>query len=77
MASAHADLLYQDLDNLLQINPGADALSIKRKYRELAVALHPDKCKVIDIVQIMACCCYSCLTRLILAFVDWHVVNNC
>ena len=47
MGSAHAHLLYHDLYELLQINPGADALSIKRKYRELAVALHPDKCKVI------------------------------
>ena len=31
---------------LLQVNAGADALTIKRKYKELAVALHPDKCKV-------------------------------
>lgn len=31
---------------LLQVQVGADALTIKRKYKELAVALHPDKCKV-------------------------------
>ncbi|KAL3130262.1 hypothetical protein ABBQ38_008095 [Trebouxia sp. C0009 RCD-2024] len=29
----------------LQVNLQADALTIKRKYKELAVALHPDKCK--------------------------------
>ena len=31
---------------LLQVKAGVDALTIKRKYKELAVALHPDKCKV-------------------------------
>lgn len=33
-----------DLD-CLQVKAGVDALTIKRKYKELAVALHPDKCK--------------------------------
>ena len=31
---------------LVQVKAGVDALTIKRKYKELAVALHPDKCKV-------------------------------
>jgi len=30
----------------VQVKSGVDALTIKRKYKELAVALHPDKCKV-------------------------------
>lgn len=30
----------------MQIPAGSDAVTIKRKYKELAVALHPDKCKV-------------------------------
>ncbi len=30
----------------MQVKAGVDALTIKRKYKELAVALHPDKCKV-------------------------------
>ena len=34
---------------LLQVKAGTDALTIKRKYKELAVALHPDKCKVSSI----------------------------
>ena len=33
-------------DTALQVKAGSDAPSIKRKYKELAVALHPDKCKV-------------------------------
>ena len=39
-----ASVLSQD--TALQVKAGSDALSIKRKYKELAVALHPDKCKV-------------------------------
>ena len=31
---------------VMQLLAGSDAVTIKRKYRELAVALHPDKCKV-------------------------------
>lgn len=30
---------------LLQLAPGAASAAIRRRYRELAVALHPDKCK--------------------------------
>ncbi|KAA6418355.1 MAG: dnaJ protein subfamily C member 27-like [Trebouxia sp. A1-2] len=30
---------------VMVVKAGVDALTIKRKYKELAVALHPDKCK--------------------------------
>jgi hypothetical protein len=31
---------------VLRLAPGADAASVRRRYREMAVQLHPDKCKV-------------------------------
>jgi curved DNA-binding protein CbpA len=31
---------------VLQLKPGAGAAALRRRYREMAVALHPDKCKV-------------------------------
>ena len=31
---------------LLQVKAGVDILTLKRKYKEMAVTLHPDKCKV-------------------------------
>lgn len=47
---ASADEIRRVLDaktdhDCLQVKAGSDAPSIKRKYKELAVALHPDKCK--------------------------------
>ena len=39
---------------LVQVKAGVDALTIKRKYKELAVALHPDKCKV-SLTQFQFC----------------------
>ncbi len=30
----------------LQVKAGVDVLTLKRKYKEMAVTLHPDKCKV-------------------------------
>ena len=39
---------------LVQVKAGVDALTIKRKYKELAVALHPDKCKV-SLTQFQSC----------------------
>lgn len=30
----------------LQLRIGCDAAAVRRRYRELAFALHPDKCKV-------------------------------
>ena len=32
---------------LLQLQPGADTATIKRRYREMAVSLHPDKCRCV------------------------------
>lgn len=43
---------------LAQVKAGVDALTIKRKYKELAVALHPDKCKVI-LIQSRCCMRYE------------------
>ncbi|KAK9843550.1 hypothetical protein WJX81_008423 [Elliptochloris bilobata] len=31
---------------VLRLAPGASAAALRRRYREMAVALHPDKCKV-------------------------------
>ena len=31
---------------VLQLVPGADATAIRKRYKELAIRLHPDKCKV-------------------------------
>jgi hypothetical protein len=31
---------------VLQLQPGAQAIQIKKRYRAMAIALHPDKCKV-------------------------------
>jgi len=31
---------------VLQLKPGASAAALRRRDREMAVALHPDKCKV-------------------------------
>jgi hypothetical protein len=31
---------------VLKLAPGADATSVKKRYREMAIQLHPDKCKV-------------------------------
>ncbi|KAK9823968.1 hypothetical protein WJX72_006705 [[Myrmecia] bisecta] len=31
---------------LLQLPQGADKATVRKKYKEMAVALHPDKCKV-------------------------------
>lgn len=28
-----------------QLQPGADAAAVRRRYREMAVSLHPDKCR--------------------------------
>ena len=30
---------------MLRLAPGASAAALRRRYREMAVALHPDKCK--------------------------------
>ena len=31
---------------VLKLAPGADGASVRRRYREMAVQLHPDKCKI-------------------------------
>ena len=31
---------------VLKLAPGADGTSVKKRYREMAIQLHPDKCKV-------------------------------
>ncbi|KAG7669053.1 hypothetical protein Ndes2526B_g00768 [Nannochloris sp. 'desiccata'] len=31
---------------VLKLTPGADSASVKKRYREMAIQLHPDKCKV-------------------------------
>lgn len=31
--------------SLLQLQPGATGAAVRRRYRELAVTLHPDKCR--------------------------------
>jgi DnaJ domain len=31
---------------VLKLAPGADSASVKRRYREMAIQLHPDKCRV-------------------------------
>jgi DnaJ domain len=31
---------------VLQVQPGTAATDIKRRFREMAISLHPDKCKV-------------------------------
>lgn len=46
-----------DLLLTLQVKAGADALTIKRKYKELAVALHPDKCKVSSTLTVPPLAC--------------------
>ena len=40
MLAAKSDL------ECLQLHPGASRAELKAKYRTMAVALHPDKCKV-------------------------------
>ena len=34
-----------DLD-VMQVKPGASTAAIKKRYRAMTLALHPDKCKV-------------------------------
>ncbi|WIA28677.1 hypothetical protein OEZ86_011213 [Tetradesmus obliquus] len=33
---------------VLQLKPGCDAAALKKRYKELVVRLHPDKCKAAD-----------------------------
>lgn len=39
-------LKAKDDYDCLQVKAGVDVLTLKRKYKEMAVTLHPDKCKV-------------------------------
>lgn len=32
--------------DVLQLEPGADAAAVRRRFREMAVTLHPDKCRL-------------------------------
>lgn len=41
----HRVLAARDDYSLLRLAPGAAAAAIRRRYREMAVALHPDKCR--------------------------------
>ncbi len=32
---------------VMQLRPGVDKKTAKKKYRDMCIALHPDKCKVL------------------------------
>lgn len=34
--------------DVLQLKPGCDKAALKKRYKEMAVRLHPDKCKAAD-----------------------------
>ena len=44
---AHRVLTASSDFEVLRLRPGADRSTLKRRYREMAMALHPDKCKVL------------------------------
>lgn len=39
-------LAARDDNEVLGVQPGASSAAARRRYREMAVALHPDKCRV-------------------------------
>ncbi len=39
-------LAARDDYEVLSIQPGASSAAVRKRYREMAVALHPDKCQV-------------------------------
>lgn len=50
--------------DVLQLQPGADAATVRRRYREMAVSLHPDKCKTDNAAQ--------AFNRLVTAYQQLH-----
>ena len=42
---------------VMQLKPGTSRAAIKKKYREMTLALHPDKCKVGCSPPLLACLC--------------------
>lgn len=61
---------------VLRVQPGASSAALRKRYREMAVSLHPDKCRVIQrsrhSVPLIYCVFFMCLAlSLILCSQTW------